>query len=181
MTEFNYVVGDKIRRTGWAKDRYVTITSIGIDTFLGRDTPSAQSNPRNEESWGKKTNATWGDWVRFGEATSAIFPFKVGDSIRRSNWPQDDYIVITAIGTHKVLGHVRGDPTKETAYDIVDLRATWVRKTLFPESWMNVYADGIIGKRHSSRADANGKAESFRGRIGVIHLAKNGVLTMEDP
>ena len=50
---------------------------------------------------------------------------------------------------------------------------------VYPDSWVNVYAGHVTNYSYTSRADADAGASGLR--IGVIHLAADGTLTMEAP
>ncbi len=106
---------------------------------------------------------------------------KVGDKVRRSTWNQNEFVEVSAVGRTFFLGSGPFAPD-EDMYELSGARfgdlEPYVEPVVYPELWMNVYRDYISSWR-TSRSEADSTASA--GRVGVIHLASDGTLTMEAP
>lgn len=100
--------------------------------------------------------------------------FNVGDSVNVEHSPYNPMTVKIAEPDHRgliLLDDING------YYRLVS-PARCKPIPAYPERWVNVWISQI-GMDYKSRASADGYAGP--GRIGVIHLAADGTLTMEQP
>jgi hypothetical protein len=104
----------------------------------------------------------------------------VGDKLRLHSWQPDDFVVVTAVGDTRFIG--RCIDGVERDWPIDDLWYLCIDPPAFPERWMNVYVAGF-GAGHSTRSSADhSAADPVMGvRLGVIHLDRDGSLSMEAP
>ena len=99
---------------------------------------------------------------------------QVGDRVRLSHWSDFEFATVTAVGRDKFLAKdYYGEELKYA------LNWGWVKvpdPAVYPERWINVYADHVMNGGWCSRADADRIATA--NRIAVIHLAADGTLTL---
>ncbi len=106
--------------------------------------------------------------------TSEYTP-QVGDRVGRSDW-NGGAVTVTAIGRDMFLAY--DDLTTHKREMLFSLNYKWVKvepPPTYPERWINVYSDGC-GIESWSRTSAD--MEARWNRIAVIHLAKDGTLTL---
>jgi hypothetical protein len=104
----------------------------------------------------------------------------VGDKLRLHEWQPDSYVTVTGTGATHFLGRSIVDGI-ERPYFLDGLWYLCIDPPAFPERWMNVYVSGF-GTGHGTRSGADHAATGQLGlgvRLGVIHLDRDGTLTME--
>ena len=109
---------------------------------------------------------------------------QVGDRVRRDGWQDGDYVEVTAVGRSFLLAVlVRTD--MESMYRFTDTdEGPWepyVEPVVYPERWINVYPNGCYDSTATREQAGRVAANSDLARLGVIHLAADGTLTLEAP
>jgi len=118
---------------------------------------------------------------------TADYTPQVGDQVRRPNWSEGKMITVTAVGKECLLaiGNFPDGVEWEASFRI---NGGWVKvepPPTYPERWLNVYPLAISGRNHATKQEADDYAlansiDDVPGyaRIAVIHLAKDGTLTL---
>jgi len=108
--------------------------------------------------------------------TSEYTP-QVGDRVRQPSWGDSNAVTVNAVGKNYFLASAVY-PNGVEAEGSFAIQRPWVKvepPTTYPERWINVYSDGC-GIESWSRTSAD--MEARWNRIAVIHLAKDGTLTL---
>jgi hypothetical protein len=102
---------------------------------------------------------------------------QVGDRVRLHCWPDGDAVTVTGVGEQMFLAKHKDSISELTCRHGKDY--PWVKvepPPTYPERWINVYSDGCGIVESWSRTSADMAARW--NRIAVIHLAKDGTLTL---
>ena len=181
-TEFNFVVGDVVRRASFAKP--IVITAIGDHTFIGK-----VNGRGGEDTYQKARDTMYGDWVRVDDpgvsaTATPTFNFGVGDRVywhdrvtSKSVPSAGSIITITAIGEERFLGTTSTTPREDQFTKFPSVDGEWRKLPKFPAQWRNVY-HGEMGPPHSTRQLCDSNKQGSKVRIGVLHLDDDGSVRM---
>lgn len=117
--------------------------------------------------------------MAMSDDTSTDRPFQVGDTIRYGT--TGDIWKVTDMDDLEFVIHRDGEGFEVEAWHAA---SAYERVPSFPEQWINVYPQGGgYGRAFYSREEADAMSAPERvgqpARIGVVHLAADGTLTME--